>query len=374
MDTIKILSALLAFFLLGAVLVSAEEIPPEQPPEPPASPPEPSPSAPEPSPAPAPVAEPAPVPVPEPEPEPVIVDFDLINVTPDEAQKGDVLLKIVIKNTGTTPLSNSVPVVVGRGFSTYDTVPLPELKPGKKGDIFVSGTFAEAGDILLTIKLNDHIFYDRIHISSAEPDAAAMQRTAEIRAALLKNLTAEIQALKTSYDELEQEVRSKKKGYDLSEVKLDELKKYLLNAEAAAAGGEIEKVRPSLVQAQGEYADQRQRLDAAQKKPFLSIIRDNIVVVSAIIGGILTIFTGYEFFKKKQQVVVEKFKEIKTNADLKKEEKKKKEKEAQKAKKDSKKAKSKKEKQPKEKKEKQKDTGKPAEAKDAPPQSSTPSA
>lgn len=370
MDTIKILSALLAFFLLSAVLVSAEETPPEQPPEPPASSPEPSPPAPEPSPVPAPVAEP--VLAPEPEPEPVIVDFDLINVTPDEAQKGDVLLKIVIKNTGNTLLSNSVPVVVGRGFSTYDTVPLTELKPGKKGDIFVSGTFAEAGDILLTVKLNDHIFYDRIHISSAEPDAAALERAAKIREALLKNLTAEIQALKTSYDELEQEVRSKKKGYDLSEVKLDELKKYLLNAEAAAAGGEIEKVRPSLVQAQGEYADQRQRLDAAQKKPFLSIIRDNIVVVSAIIGGILTIFTGYEFFKKKQQVVVEKFKEIKTNADLKKEEKKKKEHEAQKAKK-SKKAKSK-----KEKKEKKKDTGKPAEkpaeAKDAPPQSSVVSA
>ncbi len=319
MDNAKILAVVLAFFLLGAVLVAAEEN--VSAPEPPAEEPTPEPVAP-PAPIAEPIAEPSPPPKPEPEPE-KIIDFELVNITPDDAQTGDVLLKIMIKNTGNTKLENLVPVVVARGFSTYDTIPLKSLTPNRVGELFVSGRVADAGDILLTIKINDKIFYDTIKVIEKELVSNQERLAAEVaREKELGNFTAQVVALKTNYDALEQEVREKKKGYDLSDIKLDDLKKYLLAADAAAVNRDLEKLKTNVIQARGEYTDQKERLAAAQKKSFMSVIRDNIIFISAIAGGIVTIFAGYELLKKKQQGIVEKIKEIKTKTNANREKKK----------------------------------------------------
>ncbi|MDO8642288.1 MAG: hypothetical protein Q7R76_01705 [Candidatus Woesearchaeota archaeon] len=325
MDNAKILATALVFFLLSALLttvVAAEEN--VSAPEPPAEEPIPEPVAP-----PAPIAEPATPPAAEPTPPPTpeepeeIIDFELVNVTPDDAQTGDVLLKIMIKNSGNTKLENLVPVVVARGFSTYDTIPLKSLTPFRVGELFVSGHIADAGDILLTIKINDKIFYDTIKVIEKESVSAQERLATEVaREKEIGNFTAQVAALKTNYDALEQEVREKKKGYDLSDIKLDDLKKYLLAADAAAVNRDLEKLKTNVIQARGEYVDQKERLAAAQKKSFMSVIRDNIIFISAIAGGIVTIFAGYELLKKKQQGIVEKIKEIKTKTAARRENKK----------------------------------------------------
>jgi len=106
----------------------------------------------------------APTPAPEPEPEPEIEAFEFVNVTPKTVKQGDILLSINFRNTGTAKLRNLLPVVVARGFSTYDVVPIPILRKRDVGTAFVSGKIDEPGDLLLTIKVGEQVFYDRITV------------------------------------------------------------------------------------------------------------------------------------------------------------------------------------------------------------------
>lgn len=250
---------------------------------------------------------------PPPEEIPEIVDFKLINFTPTETKQGDAMLSIDVENTGNTPLSNLIPVIVARGFSTYDVVPINDLGPGELGTAFVSGNFNQAGGILLTIKINDKLFYKQIEVESLQalPDTEKIKAEEEAKQKALNDSKAKLEDLRQKYEMLENESSRKKNSYDLSQVNLENLKRYMMDAESSLISEDAKKAEISLALGFTEYADQKYRLSNAAKKPFLQKIKDNLVLISGIAAAIITLFSFYELMKNKHKTIYKKVTEIK---------------------------------------------------------------
>ncbi|MBW2963863.1 hypothetical protein KY363_00235 [Candidatus Woesearchaeota archaeon] len=251
-----------------------------------------------------------------------VESFDVVNVTPDKSLKGDVILSIDVQNTGNTEIKNLLPVVVAKGFSTYDTVPIKKLLPGETKTAMVSGTFDTAGEILLNIKIQDEIFHDRITITQPKAAANATDDSAEkarekAKQDALRTISAELDQLKTDFTALEQQLSDMSSDYYTSDVDLTDLRKLLMNAQSSLLAGEPDKANISTILAQNEYKDQLDTLSRAKKRPFISKVKDNALLISAIAGALIASFTLWEVLKKKKEGLYQKIKEVKINKDTK---------------------------------------------------------
>lgn len=250
-----------------------------------------------------------------------VESFEVVNVTPDKALKGDVILNIDIQNTGNVELKNLLPVVVAKGFSTYDTVPIKKLSPGDTKTAMVSGTFDTAGEILISIKLQDEMFHDKITITQLQ--AAAINNSAaddareKAKQAALKTISSDLDALKTEFTALEQQLSDMSSDYYTSDVDLTDLRKLVMSAQSSLLAGEPDKANISTILAQREYKDQLDTLSRAKKRPFISKLKDNALLISAIAGAVIASFTLWEVLKKKKEGLYQKIREIKVNKDTK---------------------------------------------------------
>jgi len=246
-----------------------------------------------------------------------LIGFQLAGIEPKEANPGDVVVTINVVNTGTVALNNLMPVVVGRGFSAYNIVPIALLNPNQTAPAYIEGKFREKGEILLAIKISDKVFYEKVSIK-AEPyfvNETKLKEMEEARQDELIDLSAKLDDLKAKYISLETDLQNKEGDYDVSRVKLDELKGYLRTSESSLLSGDAEKTKINIALANNEYVDQKRLIDESKKKPFMQKIKDNIIVISSIAGAIITLFALYELLKKKKEGLYQKIKEIKINKD-----------------------------------------------------------
>ncbi len=237
--------------------------------------------------------------------------FEIVEIQPKAAAKGDVLLSVKLKNNGNVLLQNLIPILVAKGFSAYDVVPIKALEPGTDAISYISGEFSAAGNILLTLKINDELFYDKIvieDIKAADTEQKKLEETAI--AANLDALNAQFEDLKDKYKELEIGIIAKRNDYELTDVKLDDMKRYLLDAQINILSGSLQKANVSLMLALTEYNDQRFKLDHAPVRPFLQKIKDNLLLISGIATAIITMISFYELMKKKKQDIVQTVKSV----------------------------------------------------------------
>ena len=183
-----------------------------------------------------------------------LIGFQLAGIEPKEANPGDVVVTINVVNTGTVALNNLMPVVVGRGFSAYNIVPIALLNPNQTAPAYIEGKFREKGEILLAIKISDKVFYEKVSIK-AEPyfvNETKLKEMEEARQDELIDLSAKLDDLKAKYISLETDLQNKEGDYDVSRVKLDELKGYLRTSESSLLSGDAEKTKINIALANKE--------------------------------------------------------------------------------------------------------------------------
>jgi len=224
---------------------------------------------------------------------------------PAETKIGDVQLSINVQNLKNETINNVYAYVSGDGFSSYNVVPIDSLKPEEKSYILVSGNFKKAGNINLTIIINQETFYQIVKISDDSVSTSAYN------AALAANLSAELTDLKNKYSELESEVQSKKSdGYDVSGVNLADLKIMLRDAQTNLLSENLVQARVKIDLAQEEYGIQFAKMNNLKKVSLASKLKDNAVLFSTLAGAIITFFTLYELLKRKNEHLKEKIKSI----------------------------------------------------------------
>ncbi|HII71647.1 TPA: hypothetical protein HA265_02730, partial [Candidatus Woesearchaeota archaeon] len=202
---------------------------------------------------------------------------------------GDVLLTIGVENRGTVTLHDVEPSIVGTGFTSHDVTPIPVLEPGEIAEVFVAGNFAQAGDILLTVRIEGKRFYETVTVTSPTRQDLAAQKAAD--EAAIETMTEQVQSLIEEYDTLGEELYAKRNTHDISGVQLDDLRRYIYQAESALEEEQVQKANVSLMLANKEYQDQKNKLAKAEKKSFFRRIKDNIQVISAILGSIIATIT-----------------------------------------------------------------------------------
>lgn len=224
---------------------------------------------------------------------------------PAEAKKGDVQLSINVQNLKSEVISNVYAYVSGDGFSSYSVVPIDSLKPEEKSYILVSGNFKKAGNINLTIKINEETFYQVVNV--LDDSAGAVAYNTE----LALNLSKEIAILKNNYSALELEIQTKKKeGFDVSGVVLSDLKVILRDAQANLLSENLIQARVKLDLAQEEYLAQSVKMKSLSKVSLAAKLKDNAVLFSTLAGAIITFFTLYELLKRKKEHLKETIKSI----------------------------------------------------------------
>ena len=209
--------------------------------------------------------------------------------------------------------------VSGRGFSTYSVIPIEQLRPDESSYIIVSGNFRERGNLTLAIRVNDKLFYQNVTVVDPgyvddQEKLKEMQEAQEAKKKLIENLTASLDELENKYAALENEIRAKKSGYDVSEVSLADLKNFLRDARSGIAVGDANKAEASISLASSEYAQQKNKIENAGKikKSFLDSIKNNLVLISSMAASIITLFAFYELLKKKKGGVSKKVAEVKS--------------------------------------------------------------
>ena len=244
---------------------------------------------------------------------PSIVSFSLTNFTPREFEAGDVDMELTIKNTGTVPLQGLVPVIVGRGFFIYDVIPIAQLLPGESKVSEVLGHMSEKGTTILTIKINDQLFYQKVRVTGdvTEINQTLLDQIEQDRIKNKQTITEQLDELKDKTDELERTLELKANDYLLEGITTKDLLQYLQDTKYQLVADNVNLANVSVVLAQNEYDDLMHQLETAPKKSFWSKVNDNILIISTIGGALITIFTLYEIFQKKQDDIKKKLNEKK---------------------------------------------------------------
>jgi len=246
-------------------------------------------------------------------------DYEMVAILPREFKVGETTLNIQIKNTGTTVLNNLMAFVSGKGFASYDVTPIDLLRPGEKSYIVVSGTFEKEGNVTLTIWVQDKSFY--YNVTVMDPDALAREQQlnqleyAQERArASIAVISAQLADLINNYTQLENDLeRKRSSSYDVSNVNLEDLKKFVRNTQSSLVRGDAQEANASFTVTLNEYNDQKSKLDKAPfvKKTLLMKIKDQAVLISTLSGAVIASFTLYELLKKKKDALYRKVKELK---------------------------------------------------------------
>jgi hypothetical protein len=238
-----------------------------------------------------------------------IPDIILNDFMPKEVQMGDVQFNLQIENNKNETITNIFAFISGRGFSTYDIVPIDSLPQGEKSFIFISGNVKQAGNISLTIRINDETFYQNITV--IDPVNETAQKLEELRLAQekeqqIQNISEQLDKLKIDLKNLEEDLTEKgNNDYDVSGIKLDYLKNYVRSIQADILTGNVNDGRVNLNLAAEEYASLKESLDSTKKIPFINKLKDYALIFSTIAGSIITLFALYELLKKKREHITE---------------------------------------------------------------------
>ena len=239
----------------------------------------------------------------------------LTGFMPQEIRLGDVQFNLQIQNNQNETAKNIIAFVTGNGFSTYNMMPIDSLAPGDKSYIFVYGNLKQAGNITLTVKVNDIIFYQNITV--IDPNALSdQQKLDELQAEQekeqqIKNISDQLNILKQNFTALENELTDKQgNNYDVSLVNLNILDNYLHNIQADILTGNVNDALVNLNLANEEYLTQKNKLDNAKSLPFINILKNNVLLFSTFAGAVITIFALYELFKRQKKGVEEISKKI----------------------------------------------------------------
>ena len=226
----------------------------------------------------------------------------IIKFFPKEVKTGDIQFNMQIQNNLNETLENIAVFISGKGFSTYEIIPIEKLTPLERDYVFINGNFKESGNIILTIKINSEIFYQNVSVIDTgikiENDKEFLKRE------ILRNLSIELDNLKKKYVALELELSEKKeKGYAISNVNLEDLKKYMRDAESGIITEDINSAKANLKLAQDEYSYQKEKLDSAKIVPIITRIKENAVLISTIIGALLALFALSEILNRQTKSV-----------------------------------------------------------------------
>lgn len=248
-----------------------------------------------------------------------VSEISITKFIPSESKLGDVQLSIRVQNLKNETLENVLAFVSGRGFSTYEVIPIESLSSGEEDYIFVFGNFRQSGNVTLTIRINDNIFYRTIDVkdesTGSQQQIDELMKAQDEKRALLLNLTDELEKLREDYNALEDEFWTKKdRGYDASKISLNDLKSFIRNAQTDILQENAERAKVNLKLAQEEYDYLRSELDSVEKIPFIYIIKDNAVIFSAIAGALITFFALSELLRRKGHDITEKIVHIKKPA------------------------------------------------------------
>ncbi|MEK6872429.1 MAG: hypothetical protein AABW90_00270 [Nanoarchaeota archaeon] len=216
---------------------------------------------------------------------------------PKEVKVGDVQFNMQIQNNLNENLKNIAVFISGKGFSTYEIIPIEELTPLERDYVFINGNFKVSGNITLTIRINSEIFYENVSVIDTgikiEDDKEFLKKET------LRNLSIELENLKKSYVALELELSGKKeKGYAISNINLEDLKKYMRDAESGIIIEDINFAKANLKLAQDEYDYQKEKLDNAKIVPIITRIKENAILISTIIGAVLAFFALSEILNR----------------------------------------------------------------------------
>ena len=233
-------------------------------------------------------------------------NISITKFIPTEFKVGDVQFNIQVQNNENNSIENIFAIVTGNGFSTYDVIPIEILAPEDKDYIFIIGNFKNPGEINLSIKINNKIFYQKVSvIGENNTELEDLIKKQEETNKILNNLSIELSILKENYSNLENEIADKKENnYDVSKINLDDLKRYLRNAEASILGKDVENAQINIDLAEEEFSYQKSKINNLKKIPLLSRIKENSVLFTAIAGALIMIFTLYELLKNKSEKLV----------------------------------------------------------------------
>lgn len=233
----------------------------------------------------------------------MIRDIEIIKFFPREVKLGDVQFSIQIKNNKNRTFENVLTVVKGEGFSSYDTVGIDELGPFEKDYIFVNGNLKQSGEINLTIKIFKDNFYQKITVFDIKKEINESEEAKKLER--LKELSDELDELNKNYIKLELELSEKKEnGYDISGIDLKDLKKYIRDVETNIFSKDVRGIEVGLGLALKEYKYQKNKTDNAKIIPFLNRLKENALLISAIIGSILAFFALSELLKTKSEKAI----------------------------------------------------------------------
>lgn len=232
----------------------------------------------------------------------------LTNFMPQEVKLGDAQFNLQIQNNNNETASNIIAFVTGEGFSTYSMVPIDSLAPGDKSYIFIYGNLKQAGNITLTIKINDKNFYQNISVidPNAESDQQKLDdiQKQQEKEQQIKNISDQLDILKQNFTILEDELTYKQSDdYDVSLVNLNTLNNYLHNIQADILTGNINDAQVNLNLANDEYTTQKRKLDNAKKLPLINILKSNVLLFSTFAGAVITFFALYELLKIKREKI-----------------------------------------------------------------------
>jgi hypothetical protein len=236
--------------------------------------------------------------------------LNLTNFMPQEVKLGDVQFNIQIQNNKNETVNNTFAFVTGNGFSTYNVAPITSLASGEKDYIFIYGNLKQAGNITLTIKINDETFYQNITVINQNIESD-QQKLDELQAEQekeqqIKNISDKLNVLKKNFTSLQNEFSEKQSSnYDVSLINLNILDNYLHNIQADILTGNVYDANINLNLANEEYSTQKDRLDNVKKVPLINILKNNVVLFSTFAGAILTFFALYELLKKGKKEVKE---------------------------------------------------------------------
>jgi len=223
--------------------------------------------------------------------------ISLLNFFPIETNVGDVQFNIQVRNDGNETINNIIAFISGKGYSSNNIVAIDTLSPNEKSYIIVYGNLKEGGNITLTLRIDREIFYKNITVENPNEGAAS---NAEKEQEELGNISQQIEELKGKYASLELELSDKEdNNYVVSDISLDDLKKFLRNAEASILEEDLKNAKSNLKLAIEEYEYQKNKVDSVKPIPTINKVKDYALIFSAIAGSILAFFAIYELLIKK---------------------------------------------------------------------------
>ncbi|MCX6711423.1 MAG: hypothetical protein NT139_00080 [Candidatus Woesearchaeota archaeon] len=228
-----------------------------------------------------------------------ITNFTLLKIIPNEMNIGDTQLNLQIENTGNTDVSDVSALITGKGVSTYNIEPIDILHPGERGYILLWISTKQAGNISLNIKIKDKIFTKEITVIN--PNAQSGEGIDLEKLNLLNN---ELTNLTKLYDQYNADYKKKKDvGYDVSGISFTDVKNYIRNAQVYSTKKDVINLEANTVLIQSELEDIKSNLDSVviPQKSIKDDIKNNLPLISGVLGTLVTFFAVWEILKKKKE-------------------------------------------------------------------------